>query len=89
MVLLNTFCAWMIVLCSFTFLKIIFERDNMTRFHFMERTSIRMGVIFVMISEVIIGIQCKSMDTWNVVLNIGLCIISMFLTYNYFSKNKW
>lgn len=87
MILINIFCAWMIVLCGFTFLKSIFEKDRMTRFHIVERTGIRLAVIYIMISEIMIGIKCEMVDTPYIILNIGLCILSMFLMYQ--KTIKW
>jgi len=89
MILINVFCAWMIVLCSFTFLKIVFEKELMTRFHFIERMSMRFGILFICIAESIIGYENMEPTLQELLLNIGICIVSMFLNYNYYNKKKW
>jgi len=89
MIVLNTFCAWIIVLCSFTFFKIVFEQDKMTRFHVLDRMVIRLGVLSILISEIMIGVNFKQPSLDGVLLNNGLALIYIFLNYQFYSKNKW
>lgn len=89
MIILNSFCAWIIVLCSMTFLKIVFEKDKMTRFHVLDRMSIRFGFSFILIAELFIGLEANEPSRPELILNIGICILYMFMNYEYYSKKKW
>lgn len=88
MILLNTICAWSIVLCSILFIQIVFEKDKMTRFHVLERTVLRLGLIYLVIAEIIIGVEAKTVSIDGLLLNVGLAIIAIFLNYQYYNK-RW
>jgi len=87
--ILNTFCAWIIVLCSFTFIKIVFEQDKMTRFHVLDRLVLRIAIVSILIAEILIGVKCDIPSIEEVLLNNGLALVYLFLNYQYYSKKKW